>query len=291
MLNQPLKPMLLQPSHTLKPDWPASLKWDGFRAIIHYNEGRTRAFTREGNEITASFFPELSQLKLNCRSAILDGECICFDLLNQTPGQPPKAWWDDAMARFHTKKEAAVKKAAQTMRAHFPVWDILFLDGVPLLKKTFLERREHLKNIVGPGDIVSVTPLYEDGEQLFARAKELGLEGVVQYRPDSSYSLDARPKNVWEKVKAYQYATVQVSSMKRSEFGWGLSIGGKYVGVLEFPPPAAERKAFIKIAKQITRGENKDWIFVDPVISCTVKFQCFTKDGKLRSPKFEAFCT
>ncbi|MGU3567200.1 ATP-dependent DNA ligase [Paenibacillus sp. A51L] len=73
----------------------SSLKWDGFRILIHYNHGYTvRAFTREGTEVTNSF-PKLAQIRLPVKTAILDGECICFDL--SQPGTPPKAWWDDAM--------------------------------------------------------------------------------------------------------------------------------------------------------------------------------------------------
>ncbi|MDN8592145.1 hypothetical protein B2I21_07695 [Chryseobacterium mucoviscidosis] len=50
MLNQPIKPMLLYP---LQPNqikrWKYnSLKWDGFRILIHYENGKVRAFSRHG---------------------------------------------------------------------------------------------------------------------------------------------------------------------------------------------------------------------------------------------------
>ncbi|MFC5470840.1 hypothetical protein ACFPPD_19305 [Cohnella suwonensis] len=48
---------------------------------------------------------------------------------------PPKAWWDDAMARFNTKNSKAVQAAAQSMKAHFPIWDVLMFDDKPLLCK------------------------------------------------------------------------------------------------------------------------------------------------------------
>lgn len=290
MLNQPLKPMLLQPIASVVKNWPASLKWDGFRVLIHYDNGITRAYTRNGNEITSSFYPELSQIKLPVKNAILDGECICFDLTQSN--QPPKAWWDDAMVRFHTNKERSVKSISQTLKAHFPVWDILLLNDKPLLKNSFTNRREALNKTVVQSDVISVTQLYDNADHLFSRAKELGLEGIVQYNPDSLYYLDSRPKNTFVKVKAYQYAICQVSSIKKSEFGWGLSINGNYVGMIEFPPSVQVRKEFNKVAKQIVCGENNEWIFIDPLLSCKVKFQCYTKDGsKLRSPTFEEFCT
>jgi DNA ligase 1 len=292
MLNKPLKPMLLQPSPNVvtKTGWYHSIKWDGFRVFIHYDNGKSRAFTRHGNEITSSFYPELSRIKLPVRNAILDGECICFDQSTN----PPKPCWEDVMARFHTKKELAVKHLSQSMPAHFPVWDVLLVDDKLIIKSSFINRREVLERIVPPSDVLSVTPLYQDGEHLFLRAKELGLEGICSYNgnpgPKSYYYLDSRPKDVWVKTKAYQYATCQVTSIRKNKFGWGLSINGKYVGVLEFPPPTSVTQEFYKIANQIVCSENKDWIFLEPLLSCKIKFQCYTKDGKLRSPKFEEFC-
>ncbi|WP_077997768.1 ATP-dependent DNA ligase [Paenibacillus larvae] len=120
MLNQPLKPMLLHPlqPNQIKKNWKSSLKWDGFRSLIHYDNGKVRAFTRQGTDIT-SRFPELTKIRLPVKTAILDGECIVFDL-TQPKDQPQKYWWDDAMTRFNTKNEAAVKRIASTLRAHFP---------------------------------------------------------------------------------------------------------------------------------------------------------------------------
>lgn len=291
MLNEPIKPMLLYPlqPNQIKKSWKSSLKWDGFRALIHYDEGKVRAFTRHGTEIT-SRFPELMNIKLPIKSAILDGECIAFDL-TQSKEQPPKYWWDDAMARFNTKKEASVKQIATTLRAHFPLWDILYLNGTPILEKSFKERRELLSSIVESSATLTVTPIFDDGHALFQKAKELGLEGIVQYNPDAPIRLDTRSKNM-VKVKAYQYITCQISSVRlKGNFGWGLTVNGRCVGVLEFPPSLEVILAFNQVSKQLIRHEDNGWRYLEPVLSCKIKFQCFTKEGKLRSPKFEEFCT
>jgi ATP-dependent DNA ligase len=284
MLLQPLQPA------DIKKGWRSSLKWDGFRILIHYDHGKVRAFSRHGTEVTDRF-PELIQIKLPVKTAILDGECIVFDL-TQPQGQARILWWDDAMARFNTKKQAAVKHISKTLKAHFPLWDVLYVDGHSLLKKSFLERRDTLNALVKSSDVLSVTPLYEDGDDLFLKAKQLGMEGIVQYNPNAPYYLDCRPKNVIVKVKSYQYATCQISSIRRNgKFGWGLTMNGEYVGVMEFPPHTDAIRALNKVSKQLIRGENKEWVFLEPLLSCRVKFQCFTKEGKLRSPKFEQFCT
>lgn len=283
MLLYPLKPNEIK-------DWKYnSLKWDGFRALIHYENEKVRAYTRHGTEITMRF-PELLNIKLPVKSAILDGECIAFDL-NQSKDQSPKYWWDDAMTRFNTKTEAAVKRIASSLKAHFPLWDVLYLNGTPLLDKRFQERRDILSSIVKVSETLSVTPLYDEGHQLFQRARDLGLEGICQYNPDAPIILDARSELHFVKVKAYQYVTCQIVSMRlKGGFGWGLSLNGRYVGILEFPPKPDVIQAFHKISQQLIKGESKGWRYLEPLISCKIKFQCFTKDGKLRSPKFEEFC-
>ncbi|MCZ1268133.1 MULTISPECIES: ATP-dependent DNA ligase [Paenibacillus] len=292
MLNQLIKPMLLYPlqPYQIKSWKNNSLKWDGFRILIHYENGKVRAFSRHGTEVT-SRFPELLNIKLSVKSAILDGECIAFDL-SQPKDQPPKYWWDDAMARFNTKTESGVKRIVTTLRAHFPLWDILYMNGEPITQKTFMERREVLESVVKQSETLSVTPLYDNGQELFKKAKELGLEGVCQYNGDAPMILNGRSERHVVKVKAYQYITCQIESVRlQGRFGWGLSVNGKYVGMLEFPPSHDKIRAFNQISKQLIRSESKGWRYLDPIISCKIKFQCFTKGGKLRSPKFEEFCT
>ncbi|WP_103108507.1 ATP-dependent DNA ligase [Brevibacillus reuszeri] len=290
MLNTPIKPMLLQPSPTVitKDGWKHALKYDGMRVLLHYDNGTCRAFTRHGNEITSSFYPELKKIDLPIKNGIFDSEAIILDPTTS----PPKPIWDDVMVRFHTKKERAIASLSQSLPTHFVCWDTLWINDQSLIHEDFNIRRQALEKYVSPTDVMSVAPLYEDGAALFARAKELGLEGICSYNtnsgPKSHYYLDSRPSDVWVKTKAYQYVTCQISSIRKSKFGWGLSINGKYVGVLEFPPTAAITKDFYMQARHLKRRENKDWYFIDPLISCTIKFQCFTRDGKLRSPKIES---
>jgi hypothetical protein len=60
----------------------------------------------------------------------------------------------------------------------------------------------------------------------------------------------------------------------------GLSLQEQYVEVIEFPLNSEVIRAFHAISKQIVKCENKDWIFLAPVLSCHVKFQCCTIEGK-----------
>jgi bifunctional non-homologous end joining protein LigD len=60
------------------PDWVFEIKWDGFRSIALIENG-TCLISRKGNAFKS--FPALAEAlprELGCRSAILDGEIVCF---------------------------------------------------------------------------------------------------------------------------------------------------------------------------------------------------------------------
>ena len=59
--------------------WAYEFKWDGVRAIVAVDGGRTRAYSRNGREITSTF-PELAAVGsfLGASPALLDGEIVAL---------------------------------------------------------------------------------------------------------------------------------------------------------------------------------------------------------------------
>jgi hypothetical protein len=75
----------------------------------------------------------------------------------------------------------------------------------------------------------------------------------------------------------------------KAEFGWSLQYrDGRYAGICEFVPPEA-RTVFSQISKQLIQSENQNWLYLDALIRCRVKYQCLTHSGLLRSPGFVEF--
>jgi DNA ligase 1 len=75
-----MKPMLLHKSSDVPTDerFIHQLKFDGHRAIYHYDEGKVKIFTRHQNECTIQY-PDMQGLRLTVSNCILDGEMIVFD--------------------------------------------------------------------------------------------------------------------------------------------------------------------------------------------------------------------
>lgn len=285
-LNVPFTPMTLKKSDIIPKDknYIHQFKWDGHRGIIHYNQGLVRLFTREKNLITN--YPEISSIQLPVKNCILDGECIVLD----NKKNPPLPCFESIMTRFHTKKDISVKRLLNSLPIHYVVWDIIYLNDKLLNKTPLHERIKILESIIKPSSKISITPSYNDGDLLYNNIVSIGAEGVVSKHRDSIYvSGSASNKNVWYKIKNYQYTTAVIIGYRKKEFGWGLSVDGKFAGVLEFSPMRKYLQEFYQNSKGLITKENREWVYLEPEIKCRIKFQCFTKDGKLRSPYFIEF--
>jgi ATP dependent DNA ligase-like protein len=62
------------------PTWLFEVKWDGWRAIVAVDQGRTRVVSRHGKDLTLRF-PELAGVGHDLRTdrAVLDGEICALD--------------------------------------------------------------------------------------------------------------------------------------------------------------------------------------------------------------------
>lgn len=285
MLNTPIKPMLLQPAKEIPNSnhYIHQLKLDGHRAIFHYDRGTIKIFTRQLNEVTYKY-PELQTIKLPVTNCILDGELICFDIEEN----PSKPCFDSLMVRFQTSNKSKIMELRDKLPVHFSAFDILYLNDVPQINYPLKDRLNTLDSIVTNNPYISTCPTYTDGEILFKRVKDLGLEGVVSKHLSKRYFLNSRPHDVFTKIKNYQYEFVNIKAIRKKKFGWVMIKDNEYKGILEFVPPM-ERKAFYGISKQLIINEDESYIYLDPLIQCKVKYQCLSKNGLMRSASLEKF--
>jgi len=85
----------------------------------------------------------------------------------------------------------------------FFLFDLLYLDGEAISPAPLRERKEHLRDLLSNAG----TPLqYSDhqigrGQEFYARACELSLEGIISKRADAPYSPGDR--GLWVKVKCH----------------------------------------------------------------------------------------
>jgi bifunctional non-homologous end joining protein LigD len=175
--------------------WAFEVKWDGVRAIAYVKPGRLRLESRNLREITEGY-PELRGLlaQLGMREAVLDGEIVAFD----GDGRPS---FERLQRRMHVTAPSAVRRLSATTPVVYAIFDLLYLDGHPLMELPYQERRATLEALELSGPAWRVPAVHRGGGAwLLEATRAQRLEGIVAKRLDSRYE-PGRRTGAWVKVK------------------------------------------------------------------------------------------
>lgn len=196
-------------------EWAFEMKWDGYRIIAGVQvDGPVVLSSRNGKDLTDAF-PDADELvdllqedAEDLGGAVLDGELVALD----DEGRP-----DFGLLQASIKGEDA--------ELRYMVFDILQL-GPPgsdsarsLIRLPYRERREILQRCLADGDAVVVPPAYEGRLELAQRvSRELGLEGVMAKRADSTY-LPGQRGSAWIKLKLQIHQETVIIGVRRGDGG------------------------------------------------------------------------
>jgi bifunctional non-homologous end joining protein LigD len=304
-LPQPAPPPTYQPmmaSLTAEPfdddGWLFEVKWDGHRCLA--NLGRaTRLTSRTARDMTGQF-PELIDLhrQLAARNAVVDGEIVALD----RDGRPSFERMQD---RFHRAPEELARNKGR-VPVQFIAFDLLWLDGEPLLDLPLTERRARLAEVlVETRDVRLSQVVHGSGVDFFEQARGLGLEGVVAKRAASPYRPGTRSHD-WRKIKALRRQDCVIVGWTPGQGQRGTTLGAlllavsdggrlRYAGnvgtgftqafLADLLPALVERE----VAEPRFEGAPRlrGARFVRPELVCEVEYLKWTDDGKLRAASFK----
>jgi bifunctional non-homologous end joining protein LigD len=208
-------------------DWAFEMKWDGIRAIAEVRGGALRLTTRKGNDVTSTY-PDLAGLPdlLGDHDAVLDGEIVTLD----KSGRPD---FGILQTRMGLTRASEVTAAVKRAPAHYMVFDLLELDGESLVKKTYDERRAALEDLLRPpkSDSVQVPPAFDgDLQHAIESSRELGLEGVMAKRRDSTYAVGRRSRS-WIKIKHHRTQEVVIGGWRAGNGRRANTVGALLLGI------------------------------------------------------------
>ncbi|MEU4559528.1 non-homologous end-joining DNA ligase [Actinoplanes sp. NPDC023936] len=182
--------------------WAAEVKHDGMRAAVTAVDGRWRARSRTGRDISSAF-PELSVMPelLGGRRVALDGELVVLDAAGASD-------FSRLQERIGVREPSP--RLLRTAPATLYVFDLLVIGERELLAAPYTERREMLEQLGLHGGCVDTPPFFVDAAaDLYAAAQEHGLEGIVCKRLTSPYTPGQRSKT-WIKTVIPHEADVVV---------------------------------------------------------------------------------
>jgi bifunctional non-homologous end joining protein LigD len=151
--------------------------------------------SRPGNNLATRFPDLVEQLRtvLDGHTVILDGEIVAL-------GKDGRPDFGRLQRRLRVTRPTAGLRAA--VPASFYLFDILHLDGTDLTARPYVERRAVLEQLgLSRDGAVIVPPCWHDldGRVLLNIAADLGLEGVVCKRAESTYQAGRRSR-AWVKT-------------------------------------------------------------------------------------------
>jgi DNA ligase D-like protein (predicted ligase)/DNA ligase D-like protein (predicted polymerase)/DNA ligase D-like protein (predicted 3'-phosphoesterase) len=300
-LRDPIEPMLARAAD--KPpdseDYVYEVKWDGIRAMVALDEGEMGIHGRNGMDLTKQF-PELliPEKAFRATSALFDGEIVCLD----ADGKPN---FGNVIHRMQQKTEGAIERAKARHPAVCYVFDCLYLDGRAIVNEPLTRRREWLEDAIRKDPAYRVSENVEDGTALFEAVKEMGLEGIMAKKRDSTY-VPGRRSESWLKIKRRQNLECVIIGYKEGQGDRAATFGAlhlaqadgnklKYIGKVGAGFDDRSLKAVwaelgkLRTVKRPIKEKPLDdarSIWVELKLMCEVQFASLTEDGVLREPVF-----
>jgi len=283
------------------PDWMYEVKWDGYRALSYIHRGHADILSRNNKSFNDKYYPLRELLSEWKTDAVIDGEIVVLNKKGQSNFGHLQNWRSEADGELT-----------------YYVFDILWYEGIGLMELPLADRRKILEDVLPKhDDRIRLSQVFDvKGSDFFRAAKQMGLEGIIAKKKDSTYSPDLRSKE-WLKIKVHKRQEVVIggftknegSSKKFSSLLLGVYEGKKlhYVGkvgtgfsdklqnemMAQFKPLIIDETAFAEApdvnspSRFRPNPPKAKAYWLKPELVCEISFAEVTGDGVFRHPSFE----
>ncbi|NJE46657.1 ATP-dependent DNA ligase [Thermococcus sp. GR7] len=301
-IGKPIRPMLAQNAASVKEallemgaEAAFEIKYDGARVQVHKDGDRVVIYSRRLENVTRSIPEVVDAIKASIKSekAIVEGELVAVG-----EGGRPRPF-QYVLRRFRRKYN--IEEMIEKIPLELNLFDVLYVDGEPLIDTPFCERRVKLEEIVEEGEKLKlaqqlVTKKVEEAEEFYKKALELGHEGLMAKRLDSVYEPGNRGKK-WLKIKP----TMEDLDLVIIGAEWGEGRRAHLLGsflVAAYDPHSGEfvpvgkvgsgftdedLVEFTKMLKPLIIGGEGKFVEIEPKVVIQVTYQEIQKSPKYRS--------
>jgi bifunctional non-homologous end joining protein LigD len=269
------------------PDWIFERKLDGVRCLAHRDGAGVRLVSRTDRSMNGDY-PELVEaLQAEPREDfVIDGEVVAFD------------------GRGITSFSRLQRRHRERVAIFYYVFDLLRLGREDVRDLPLRERKAQLRRALRFEGHVRFSPhRNEHGEELFRDACRKGLEGLMAKRADSPYR--ATRSSDWRKLKCHAEQELVIGGYtapqgSRTDFG-ALLVGYFEDGRLSYAGKVGtgfDQATLRDLGAHLRKLERADSPFVDvhpiprgthwvePELVGQIAFTEWTRDGRLRHPRF-----
>jgi bifunctional non-homologous end joining protein LigD len=269
------------------PNWIFERKLDGVRSIARRDSSGVRLLSRTDREMSGQF-PELARALADepCPDFVVDGEIVALDSRGVT-----------SFARLQ-------RRGKERVAVLLYLFDMMRHEGADLRELPLRERKSRLRRALRFEDPIRFTVhRNEFGEQLFEEACRKGLEGVIAKRADSPYR--ATRSRDWLKLKCHAEQELVIGGYtapqgSRTDFG-ALLVGYFEGDSLRYAGKVGTgfgRSTLAELGAKLRELETDESPFaevrpvprgthwVKPELVAQIAFAEWTRDGRLRHPRY-----
>jgi len=273
--------------------WEYEIKWDGYRIVARVAGGEAVLRSRKDQDYSQRFANVAKELvkALKTPDCVVDGEVCALD----EEGRP---------------SFSAMQQGKPDTPIVYYVFDLLEVEGEPVIDLTLSERRKRLRKLLdGRNRTVQFSQPFEDGQALYEAAKERRLEGVMGKKTDSRYEPGKRSR-YWLKFKTHGEQEFVIAGYTRGkgrrEWSFGSLVlatygaeGLEWAGNVGTGFDDAEQEKLLKKLRPLERKTSPfptppkmprvrkdDVVWVEPKLVAEASFAEWTHDRRLRAPVY-----
>ena len=267
------------------PGWVFERKLDGIRVLAFRDGARIRLLSRNKLEQSGSFPAIAAALSEQpCRDFVIDGEVVAFDR---------------GVTSF-----SRLQRRSEGVAVYYYVFDIMHVNGRNARGLPLLERKRLLGETIGfSGRLRNTTHRKTFGERYLDEACAKGWEGLIA--KDASSPYEGKRSRAWLKLKCVHEQEFVIGGFtdprgSREAFG-ALLVGYYETGALKYAGAVGtgfDRELLRSLHDKLAALEQpsppftadglprKGAHWVRPKLVAQVGFAEWTRDGKLRHPRF-----
>lgn len=270
-------------------------KFDGTRSFIHFKNHKLNRIINRRQVDTTERFPELKDVKIRAKNAVLDSEIVIIDR------DSPYGDFKKLAMREHLKDKNKIKKRSKEMPAKIIAFDILRKEDKDIHKLPLIQRKRILNEVVPDGlKSIKEIPYSLDYKKLEKKIKKGKGEGIVAKELKSPY--EQKKSNFWQKKKISSANDITIlgytkgSGKRTGKFGslmMGVYDKGKwrYVGNVGTGFTDKELNRLTKKMKTLKIDKKPfhlpgDITWIKPSIVARVNYLRKTPIGRYREPRY-----
>ncbi|WP_133994531.1 ATP-dependent DNA ligase [Dinghuibacter silviterrae] len=252
--------------------WLFEEKWDGYRAIAELKKDQVRLYSRNGRSFNETFPHIVNALRALRMDAVLDGEIVVLDDMGKS-SLPLLERYDGRLP------------------LRFQVFDLLYKDGHCLEEQPLLWRKQLLKTILPPGDLVRYNDhVRGNGIELFQLASADAREGIIGKLADSVYS-EGRRSPDWLKIKTHRETEAIIVGVADGSLLLARYEDDRlcYAGRVDKGPdfPESALRPLVRKTSPVKGFVPENPVtWLRPTLVCTIRYTDLSAEGWFREPCF-----